>query len=56
MRDASNSLYWVARWLAEPILDFLKAHPADPIAALEREIESLPPVPDWEARLGPLVP
>jgi hypothetical protein len=56
MREASSSLYWVARWLAEPILDFLRTHPDDPVRALEREIDVLPTMPDWEARLGPLAP
>jgi hypothetical protein len=56
MHEASSSLYWVAKWLAEPILEFLMSHPHEPIPALERELDALPAMPDWEARLGPLVP
>ncbi|UFN96770.1 hypothetical protein [Micromonospora aurantiaca] len=51
-KDASNSLYWVCRYLAEPILQWLADHPVDPVAALEAEIAALPPAPDWEAMLG----
>jgi hypothetical protein len=54
MKDASNSTYWVARWLVEPILTFLHKHPVDPTDALERAFATLPAMRDWEARLGPL--
>lgn len=51
-REASSALYWVCRYLAEPILQWLADHPTSPVAALEAEIAALPPAPDWEARLG----
>jgi ribosome modulation factor len=51
-KDASNALYWVCRYLAEPILQWLADHPTAPVTALEAEIAALPPAPDWEARLG----
>jgi hypothetical protein len=51
-KEASNALFWVCRYLAEPILQWLADHPTDPVTALEAEIDALPPAPDWEARLG----
>jgi hypothetical protein len=51
-KDASNSLYWVCRYLTEPILQWLADHTTDPVTALEAEIASLPPGPDWESMLG----
>ncbi|GAA1550083.1 hypothetical protein GCM10009804_03340 [Kribbella hippodromi] len=51
-KDASNALYWVCRYLTEPILQWLAEHPEDPVAALEDEMALLPPSPDWTARLG----
>jgi hypothetical protein len=51
-KEASNALYWVCRYLAEPILRWLADHPVDPVTALEEEIAALPPAPDWEALLG----
>lgn len=52
--DADNAVYWVYRWLAEPVLEFLSGHVHDPIGALETALDSLPEMPDWEERLGPL--
>jgi hypothetical protein len=51
-KDASNSLYWVLRYLTEPILKWLSAHPEDPVRQLTADIGALPPAPDWESRLG----
>jgi hypothetical protein len=51
-KDASSALYWVCRYLAEPILQWLADHPEDPVAALEAAMAQLPPAPDWTARLG----
>lgn len=53
-REATNALYWTARYLAEPILEWLVAHPDDPIGELEAAFSSLPTAPDWASRLGPL--
>jgi hypothetical protein len=47
-RDASSALFWVCRYLAEPILQWLADHPTDPVAALEAEIAALPPAPAWQ--------
>lgn len=47
-RDASNSLFWVVRYLTVAILEWLEAHPHDPIAALDTAVAKLPPMPDWE--------
>lgn len=53
-KAANEALYWVVRYLVEPILEWLSHHDRDPIGALERDISLLPAGPDWEARLGPL--
>ncbi len=53
-KEASSALFWVIRYLTEPILDWLETHAHDPIGALEQAIAQLPAAPDWEARLGPL--
>lgn len=53
-RDSSSALYWTLRWLAEPILEFLRDHEVDPIESLDAALRGLPEPPDWEARLGPL--
>jgi hypothetical protein len=47
-RDASSPLFWVCRYLAEPILQWLADHPTDPVGALEAEVAALPPAPAWE--------
>ena len=54
--DADRALYWVLHYLTRPILRWLRAHPDRPIADLDHALNSLPPMPDWEARLGPLRP
>ena len=52
--DADTALFWVLKYLLEPILYWLSQHENDPIASLKSEIAALPAVPDWEARLGKL--
>jgi|GEM_PF-3458313 len=53
---ASSALYWVIRYLLEPILEWLsRPENADhPVIELEGEINALPLGPDWEQSLGPL--
>jgi hypothetical protein len=51
-KEASSALYWVCRYLAEPILQWLADHETEPVEALESEMAALPPGPDWEALLG----
>lgn len=48
-KEASRAAHWVCRNLAEPILQWLADHPADPVGALATEIAGLPPAPDWAA-------
>lgn len=52
--QADAALFWVLHHLVEPILLWLSLHEHEPIDALHDEISSLPPAPDWEARLGRL--
>jgi hypothetical protein len=51
-KEASSALYWVCRYLAEPILQWLADHETEPVEALDTELAELPPGPDWEALLG----
>ncbi len=53
-KEASSGVFIVARYLAEPVLQWLASHPDSPVAQLEDAIKALPPSPDWEQRLGPL--
>jgi ribosome modulation factor len=53
-KDASNALFWVLKYLTEPMLSWLTDHPDDPVGDLDRVIADLPPAPDWEKLLGPL--
>jgi hypothetical protein len=43
--------YWVAHYLAEPILDWLRTHPDDPIGDLERELDRIDHPVGWQAML-----
>ena len=47
-RDARSAEYWVLRWMAEPVLQWLMKNPDDPLAALDDAIVALPPVPAWQ--------
>lgn len=51
-KEVTSAAWWVARQLMEPILRWLADHHEDPIDALTTEMNSLPPMPDWEDILG----
>jgi hypothetical protein len=55
-RQADQSLFWVLRYLARPILDWLVTHPTSPVDDLDQAMHALPRSPDWERLLGAPLP
>jgi hypothetical protein len=51
---AEQAEYWVAHYLAEPILDWLRTHPDDPIGHLEQELDRVDHPRGWQAMLDAL--
>ena len=54
MKEVSNAVFWVYRYLAEPVLEWLTTHHQDPIGDLDRGLAALPAAPDWDVLFGPL--
>ncbi len=51
---ADSAEFWVARYLAEPILDWLRSHPDNPVGDLETELDSVPEPAGWAAMIRAL--
>ena len=54
IREADAAEYWVCRYLMEPILDWLRTHPDDPVGALEREVDTIESPEPWEEMVAAL--
>lgn len=53
-KTASSAEFWVARYLAEPILEWLRSHPADPIEDLTAAIDLIDEPARWQDMLDAL--
>ena len=53
-KEADSAEFWVARYLAEPILDWLRTHPDDPLGALDTALDEIPEPTDWAAMVAAL--
>jgi len=52
--EASSAEFWIAHYLAEPIIEWLRTHPDDPIGDLEREVDLAARPSRWEEMLQAL--
>jgi hypothetical protein len=50
-RFASSAEYWATHYLMEPILDWLREHPGDPVGDLETEVNAIADPDGWQAML-----
>lgn len=46
-KEADQAEYWVAHYLAEPILDWLRTHPDDPVGELAKELDRVRQPEGW---------
>jgi hypothetical protein len=53
-KQADRAEYWIAHYLAEPILDWLGTHAEDPIGELERVLDRIDEPAGWQAMLAAL--
>jgi hypothetical protein len=51
---ASSAEYWVTHYLMEPILDWLREHPDDPVGELEAAIGTIDHPDGWSAMVDAL--
>lgn len=51
-RQAGKVRYWLLKRVIPETLDWLQAHPNQPLADLDDAIEALPSPPDWEQVIG----
>jgi hypothetical protein len=54
--EAHKIEYWTMRYVAPSFLEWLAAHPVNPIEELDGAIAALPPQPDWEAVIAAAEP
>jgi hypothetical protein len=53
--DASSAQHVIAHDLCEPILEWLRTHPVDPIGALEAVIDAVPEPAGWARTVRAIV-
>lgn len=54
VKESSSAEFWIAHYLAPPILDWLRTHPDDPVGDLEHAINSVAVPERWDAMLAAL--
>jgi len=47
-KEADSAEFWIAHYLAEPILNWLRTHKTDPVGQLERELELVTEPQRWD--------
>jgi hypothetical protein len=53
-RHADQAAFWFARYLAEPMLDWLRTHPNDPVGDLQRDLAQIAEPDGWATMVAAL--